>query len=137
MRLSEFLRLAIPSVGVACFIVGILAIVYLAYIFKSKKYQQTPLDIKKLIYRGLLIGYILVVIIATLGRPSYSFDMKASTELFSSYRLAINHFDMREWRNIILNICVYTFRILITACIFKNEALVDDLHSWNPFDTVY
>ena len=64
MRLSEFLRLAIPSVGVACFIVGILAIVYLIYIFKSKKYQQTPLDIKKLIYRGLLIGYILVVIIA-------------------------------------------------------------------------
>lgn len=37
MRLSEFLRLAIPSVGVACFIVGILAIVYLIYIFKSKK----------------------------------------------------------------------------------------------------
>lgn len=107
MRLSEFLRLAIPSVGVACFIVGILAIVYLIYIFKSKKYQQTPLDIKKLIYRGLLIGYILVVIIATLGRPSYSFDMKASTELFSSYRLAINHFDMREWRNIILNICMF------------------------------
>ena len=121
MGLSEFLRLAIPSVGLAGLIVLILGGMYGFYLFYQKKQgKNIHCSIKKLILSGMLIGYVIVVILATLtSRSSFSYEQKFSFELFSSYRMAINHFQLREWRNIILNIIMGVPLGILLPCLFE------------------
>ena len=121
MGLTEFFRLAIPSIGLAGLIVLIVGGMYGFYLFYQKKQgKNIHCSIKKLILSGMLIGYVIVVILATLtSRSSFSYEQKFSFELFSSYRMAINHFQLREWRNIILNIIMGVPLGILLPCLFE------------------
>ena len=95
MGLSEFLRLAIPSVGLAGLIVLILGGMYGFYLFYQKKQAKNiHCSIKKLILSGMLIGYVIVVILATLTSRS-SFLMNKNSVL--NYSVPI------VWLSIIFN----------------------------------
>ena len=121
MGLTEFLRLAIPSIGLAGLIVLIVGGIYGFYLLYQKKQgKDIHCSIKKLILSGMLIGYVIVVILATLtSRSHFSYEQKFSFELFSSYRMAINHFQLREWRNIILNIIMGVPLGILLPCLFE------------------
>lgn len=121
MGLTEFFRLAIPSIGLAGLIVLIVGGMYGFYLLYQKKQgKDIHCSIKKLILSGMLIGYVIVVILATLtSRSHFSYEQKFSFELFSSYRMAINHFQLREWRNIILNIIMGVPLGILLPCLFE------------------
>lgn len=121
MGLTEFFRLAIPSIGLAGLIVLIVGGIYGFYLLYQKKQgKNIHCSIKKLILSGMLIGYVIVVILATLtSRSHFSYEQKFSFELFSSYRMAINHFQLREWRNIILNIIMGVPLGILLPCLFE------------------
>lgn len=105
MRSSQLLHLAISSMAIAVIIVFFIMIIY--FFIQKKQKKQINLKNRKLFFISIFIIYLIVILIATLiNRPNYSFNQRASFQLFSSYRYAIHNFDLREWRNIILNICM-------------------------------
>lgn len=107
MEISVFIQLAIECLMIASLIVGIIGILYfIYYLYNKRKNKYKKTDLKQLIVNALLLGYIIVVLIATLGGRTAQYG-KISLELFSSYRFAINYFDMNAWRNLILNICMF------------------------------
>lgn len=132
MRLSEFLRLAIPSVGLASLFVMIIAGGYAIY-YRIQKHKGNEIhcSFQKLFLTGLLIGYLIVVILATLAsRSSFLYESKTSFELFSSYRLALINFNMREWRNILLNIAMGIPLGILLPCVFEKMK-----HWWLTYAT--
>lgn len=110
MRISAFIQLAIQCLIIASILVSIIGIIYCIYIIlQKKKHKEIQLNKKKIISSALFIGYIAVIIFATilLERSSRFGNSQINLYPLSSYRYAWNHFQMREWRNIILNICMF------------------------------
>lgn len=62
---------------------------------------------KQFIWWGLFVGYMLVVLAATIGRGSYGASMRPKLVPFSSYREAWNEFSPILWRNLFINICLF------------------------------
>lgn len=84
-------------------------LIFIGYflIFKLMKKNGRNLSKKKFIVEALLICYMVVVLGATMfSRPSFE-TSSSSLHLFYSYKAAWNSFSKTEWRNIILNICMF------------------------------
>lgn len=132
MRLSEFLRLAIPTMILSGLIVLFIIGCYMLYVFIQKqKGHEIHLSFKKIILTGMLIGYLIVVTLVTLiNRSHFLYEQNASFELFSSYRLAMLEFNMREWRNILLNIAMGIPLGILLPCVFQKMK-----HWWLTYAT--
>ena len=112
---SESMRLLdIVSMGMDYIIMGIVALLFVGVIFSlwyflwfKKKRAGEKLDKRKILFWGLFIIYAVMVLGATmLSRGNY-FGNNKIYPLFYSYKDAWNDFSQTEWRNIILNICMF------------------------------
>ena len=108
MEITSFLHLAARCIMIAGIILSIIGCAYFIWYFIQKKRKKDVyLNKKKLIFSALLIGYIIVVVFATLLMERRAFLVEPNLMPFSSYISAWNSFGMLLWRNIILNICMF------------------------------
>ena len=109
MRLSD-----IVSMGIDYIVVGIVALLFVGTVFSmwyflwfKKKRVGEKLDKKRLLILSMFIIYGVVVLgVTMLSRGNYYGNNKIYP-LFYSYKDAWNDFSKTEWRNIILNICMF------------------------------
>ena len=109
MRLSD-----IVSMGIDYILVGIVALLFVGTVFSlwyflwfKKKRVGEKLDKKRLLILSIFIIYGVVVLgVTMLSRGNYYGNNKIYP-LFYSYKDAWNDFSKTEWRNIILNICMF------------------------------
>ena len=111
MRIMDLFSIAKEYLLVGIIAVAVFAIVIaIGYFWVYKKILHGKKTIKKnnaiwLIIFGI---YLVVVLLATMLDRSYFIDYgKRIIPLFYSYKSAWNTFSAIEWRNIILNICMF------------------------------
>ena len=109
MRISDLINLGVEGVKFALCIVILSLLIYL--IMYKLIYQKIfggsgKIDIRKMVPNLLLALVILVILFATLLRFGGGAG-QLNLIPFSSYRLAWYQFNYREWRNLILNICMF------------------------------
>lgn len=110
MRISDLI-----SLGKEYLLLGIVLILFLFLCFllgyfgiyrKLLKGTKT-LSLRACILPAVFLCYLIVVLGATMLSRSGYWESYVSLHLFSSYREAWNRFSATEWRNIILNICMF------------------------------
>lgn len=109
MRMSDIFRLGIDALEFAIVILMLFLITWgcgYKLIYQKMLHGKKRLTIKKLIPHSLLGMVVLVILYATLFRGNY-WGVAPSLIPFSSYRLAWYQGNIREWRNLILNICMF------------------------------
>lgn len=77
------------------------------YVYKTVMHGKKELSVRRAFPYGLLMIVILVIIYATLMVRGEYYEGNASLVPFASYKLAWYQFNAREWRNLILNICMF------------------------------
>lgn len=106
MRLQNIINMAKDYLILGIILVFLISIVYLL-IFKIIKKNSRKPSKRKFILSAIFICYMVVVLGATMfSRFGYGQGV-ASFHLFYSYKEAWNSFSKTEWRNIILNICMF------------------------------
>lgn len=101
---ETYLKLGMIATG---FILGTACIGYFL-IYKKLLHGEAKFPLKKLAAAAVILCYLIVVLGATLlGRGGLWSEKQISFLPFLSYREAWNSFSAREWRNIILNICMF------------------------------
>jgi glycopeptide antibiotics resistance protein len=100
---AEYLKLGMAAVVfiVVCILVGYYGIY--RTVFKGEK----KLPWKKLLWWGIFICYLAVVLGATLLSREEILSNEKIHPLFYSYRKAWVYFSETEWRNIVLNFCMF------------------------------
>lgn len=111
MRLTDIFYLAEKYLIIGCiaagFIVGIFCIIYFV-LYKRLLHGTAVFPLKKLAAAAVILCYLMVVLGATmLDRGAVWNHGRITLSLFLSYREAWYSFSVREWRNIILNICMF------------------------------
>ena len=109
MRLSDIIRMGKDYMLLGIVVVILVAVIYLVGYFliyrKLLKGTKKPRN-WKLLLGAIFLIYLIVVVGATmLGRFGYM--GRNINALLSSYRYAWYNFDQTEWRNLILNICMF------------------------------
>ncbi|MEG2290648.1 MAG: VanZ family protein [Clostridium sp.] len=112
MRLSAIIKIAREYFLVGIILVAMVAILFwVGYfiVYKGLLKGSKTLKLRKLSLYAMLLIYIVIVLGATLGTriPRYG-GGGVNMHLFSSYKEAWNSFSVVEWRNIILNILMFT-----------------------------
>lgn len=116
--LKEYLLL---GMAVVIFLVAFFTIGYFV-IYKKVLNGKKSISGKKLTLTALLCCYFVVVFGATFGSRGGWYQGSVNLHLFSSYREAWNNFSSIEWRNIILNICLFIplgFLLPLFSNVFK------------------
>ena len=91
MEITSFLHLAARCIMIAGIILSIIGCAYFIWYFIQKKRKKDVyLNKKKLIFSALLIGYIIVVVFATLLMERRAFLVEPNLMPFSSYISAWN-----------------------------------------------
>lgn len=111
MRLTDIFYLAERYLIIGCiaagFIAGIFCIIYFV-LYKKILHGTAVFPLKKLAAAAVILCYLIVVLGATmLDRGAVWNHGRITLSLFLSYREAWYSFSIREWRNIILNICMF------------------------------
>jgi len=109
MRISDILELATDYLWLGIIVTVILGSGYLGwyYLYFKKKWSDKRLNKKKVLGWSVFFIYLVVVLGATmLSRPGF-FGNTRIYPLFYSYKDAWTDFSITEWRNIILNICMF------------------------------
>lgn len=109
MRISDIFTLGINALEFAIVILMFFLITWgcgYKVIYQKILHGKKRLTIKKLIPNGLLGMVVLVILYATIFRGNY-WGGEPSLIPFSSYKLAWYQGNIREWRNLILNICMF------------------------------
>ncbi len=110
MRVSDIIRLAQDYMGLAIVLVGILGVCFiLGYFVIYKKVFKGEKELSKgrVTLMAIFLCYLIVVLGATLGRGGYYDRQEIDFRPFRSYLEAWNTFSLIEWRNLILNICMF------------------------------
>ena len=110
----------------ATIVVAFLAIIWLLgykMIYKKILHGKKQISIGRIGLVCVLAVYIVVVLYVTLLRGGIGFggfEYRANFKPFSSYKEAWYNFSAREWRNLILNICMFVpFGFLLPICFGK------------------
>lgn len=110
MRISELIQLGIEclKMGVIAALFG-LAVWFVVYflIYRLILKGQSRMNIKKVTAGFILFCYIMVVLGVTLFSRFGYYGSAIDLHLFGSYRNAIRSASAVEWRNLILNICMF------------------------------
>ena len=108
MQIQSFFILAKECIFIAGIILLFFGIFFLIwYLVQKKKQKEVFLNWKKLIVIVGLLGYLIVVFLATLFTSRYASLKNINLQLFSSYLYAWNNFDFSLWLNIILNVLMF------------------------------
>lgn len=109
MRVSDLMVLGREALKFSIFLMILVLIIWgIGYklIYKTTLHGKKSLSIKKVVPYGLLMVVILVIVYVTLLRGIFG-GRQLSLIPFVSYKLAWYQFNPMEWRNIILNICMF------------------------------
>lgn len=110
MRVSDIIRIAQDYMGLAIVLVGILGVCFiLGYFVVYKKVFKGEKQLSKgrVALIAIFLCYLIVVLGATLGRGGHYDRQEIDFRPFRAYWEAWNNFSLVEWRNIILNICMF------------------------------
>lgn len=113
MRISDIMRLGKSAIIFATIVVAFLAIIWLLgykMIYKKILHGKKQISIGRIGLMCVLAVYIVVVLYVTLLRGGIGFggfEYRANFKPFSSYKEAWYNFSAQEWRNLILNICMF------------------------------
>lgn len=126
MRISDIMRLGKSAIIFATIVVAFLAIIWLLgykMIYKKILHGKKQISIGRIGLVCVLAVYIVVVLYVTLLRGGIGFggfEYRANFKPFSSYKEAWYNFSAQEWRNLILNICMFVpFGFLLPICFGK------------------
>lgn len=124
MRISD-----VVSIGMEALIFAVAAGVFFAVVwavfykivYKKLMHGKKQISIGKMAWICIFAVYILAVLFVTLfrGKMGYAgiYNGMVNWKPFSSYKDAWYKFSMREWRNLILNICMFIpFGFLLPLC---------------------
>ena len=111
--MSEFLEYvlyllqkSLILVLLACIFAGaVLGVIYLVHKLKYKGEQKFPWG-KALLWM-LFLGYMIIVLYATLLRWDGLFGRELNLHLFRAWREAWNNFSTKNWANVLLNIAMF------------------------------
>lgn len=111
--MPEFLRYVLyelkNSLGLV-FLSGIMALIVLGityFIHKHKYKGQKKFPWAKILLWFIFIGYLIIVIYATMLRWSGFFHRKWNLHLFRAWREAWNNFSAKNWANVLLNVAMF------------------------------
>ena len=111
--MSEFLRYVLYELKnslVLVLLAGILAVIALAaaYFIHKRKYKgEKKFPWAKVFLWLVFIGYLLIVIYATMLRWSGFFHREWNLHLFRAWREAWNNFSVKNWANVLLNVAMF------------------------------
>ena len=84
------------------------AVLGVAYVLHKRKYNgQKPFPWRKVILWLIFLGYMVIVIYATMLRWSGFFHREWNLHLFRAWREAWNNFSAKNWANVLLNIAMF------------------------------
>lgn len=124
MRISDIISLGKEALSLAVIAVVIFAVIWLLgykLIYKKKMHGKKEISIGKMAWVCIFAVYVIVVLLVTLARPGMGgiYDGYANWKPFSSYKEAWYNFQPREWRNLILNICMFIPMGFLTPICFN------------------
>lgn len=97
--------LLIGGIFAALIVTAFLAIRHIHSKRHNKEHRK--INVKRLVWWLVFLSYLFVVIGATMLSRGSNYEYNMVTPLFYSYKTAWNNWSVREWRNIILNICMF------------------------------
>lgn len=119
MRLSDIISLAGDCVLLGIGAVILCTVLYVAIYeiwYRKIRGGTKVIPKRKLLWGAVFVCYLVVVLGATMLSRGDGMVTDRIQPPFYSYKLAWNHFAMREWRNIILNILMFVpFGFLLPA----------------------
>lgn len=108
MQIQSFFILAKECIFMVSIILLFLGIFFLIwYLVQKKRQKEVFLNWKKIIVIVGLLGYLIVVFLATIFTSRYTSFKNTNLQPFSSYLYAWNNFDFSLWLNIILNVLMF------------------------------
>lgn len=109
MRISDIISIGLDYLWLGVLAAGILGIVFVIwyFCFFKKKWPDKKLNKTKVLLGSAFVIYLVVVFGATMLSRGNFYGNTKIYPLFYSYRDAWNDFSITEWRNIILNICMF------------------------------
>ena len=124
MRISDVISLGKEALSLAVIAVVIFAVIWLLgykLIYKKKMHGKKEISIGKMAWVCIFAVYVIVVLLVTLARPGMGgiYEGSANWKPFSSYKEAWYNFQPREWRNLILNICMFIPMGFLTPICFN------------------
>lgn len=126
MRFQNVLRMGEEYAKFAILLLIAVAVIFcLAYfvIYKKCMHGTKSLKVKNLLSWAVLLGYVLVVLCATLLSRAGGGYSPVNLHLFDSYMQAWQGMDMADWRNLILNIAMFVpFGFLLPLVVKKCRA---------------
>lgn len=111
--MSDFIRYVLyelNSILVLLLLAGILAaaVIMISYlIFKKKHNGEKKFPWGKIILSLMLVGYLFIVISATILRKAGNFRREYNLHLFRAWLEAWNNFSVKNWGNVLLNVALF------------------------------
>ncbi len=111
--MSDFIRYVLYELNstlVLLLLAGILAATVIAisyFIFKKKHKGEKKFPWGKIILSLVLVGYLFIVISATILRKAGSFRREYNLYLFRAWLEAWNNFSVKNWGNVLLNVVMF------------------------------
>lgn len=111
--MSDFIRYVLyelNSILILLFLAGLLAaaVIAVSYLVFKKKYKgEKKFPWGKIILSLLLVGYLFLVISATILRKTGGFRREYNLHLFRAWIEAWNNFSVKNWANVLLNVALF------------------------------
>ncbi len=123
--MSDFIRYVLYELNnilVLLFLAGILAAAVIAvvyFVFRKKHNGEKKFPWGKIILYLLLVGYLFIVISATILRKAGGFRREYNLHLFRAWLEAWNNFSVKNWANILLNVAMFVPLGVLLPLLFK------------------
>lgn len=104
--MNQFIETIFSMLGSAMILAALAVVLTVGSVWIYHRKRGTKANWKRLILVILLVGYLAVVAYATLLRGNGGFT-RWNLHLFMGWREAWNHFSVRNWGNILLNILLF------------------------------
>ena len=111
--MSDFIRYVLYELNnilVLVMLAGLLAaiVIGIAYlVFRKKHKGEKKFPWGKIILYLLLVGYLFIVVSATILRKTGSFRREYNLHLFRAWLEAWNNFSVKNWANVLLNVAMF------------------------------
>ena len=104
--MNQFVESILSNLGSAMILAAVVALLMAGGVWLHDRKRGSKANWKRLILWMLLAGYLSVLVYATLLRGGGDFG-HVNLRLFMAWREAWNHFSVRNWGNVLLNIALF------------------------------
>ena len=104
--MNQFIESILSNLGSAMILAAVVALLMAGGVWLHDRKRGSKANWKRLTLWMLLAGYLSVLVYATLLRGGGDFG-HVNLRLFMAWREAWNHFSMRNWGNVLLNIALF------------------------------